>query len=119
MVVTQDNSKLLGEWLELSRIEGNADSVLRRRKYPRFSAADDFLIKPAQGDIENAPEHFARGYNISQNGLGILSKWLLHADSAVLIRRGQAPEEEPWVQGKVIHCTQSLTGYKIGLSFEP
>lgn len=119
MAVTEETTRLINEWLDQCRASGAADAVLRRRKYPRFGTPDDFLIKPDAGEVNHFPDMFVRGYNISSRGLGVLSKWLIHGDTPVLIHREQAPQDEPWVPATVVHCTQSCTGYKIGLCFEP
>lgn len=119
MAVSPQASRLINQWLEPCQASDSADAVLRRRKYPRFSAEDDFIIKPAAGEVAHFPEMFVRGYNISSGGLGVLAKWLIHGETPVLIHREQAPQDEPWVPATVVHCTQSCTGYKIGLCFEP
>jgi hypothetical protein len=119
--MANSNAGITQYWLEHSRASDAGDAVLRRRKAPRFAAADDFVIKVRPAENNRLPEMFVRGYNISAGGLGVLSKWLIPGETPVLIHRepdsGDEPEE-PWVPATVVHCTQSPTGFKIGLSFE-
>ena len=108
-MATQDHvTKQLDEWLARGEITGDADTLLIKRKHQRFPTDEDFVIRP--GGIEDFSETYVRGYNVSAQGLGVLSKTPIPRDYTVLVSSDTAPENEPWVTATVIHCPDNLPG---------
>ncbi len=84
----------------------------RRRHQPRALTDDHFLIRPLQEDF---PETSAKGLNISAGGLGLFCRRAIPCDYFVAVRLDEDEVDPTWVPASVIHCTQTLGGYKVGL----
>ena len=111
-----DATAILAEWLARGEVLGGADKRLIKRAYPRFDAPEDYTLKPVQeGDF---PERFAKGFNISAGGLGVISRHAIHGGVPVLVHSESSKDDDPWISACVAHCTRTLGGYKIGLRFE-
>jgi hypothetical protein len=59
--------------------------------------------------------HYVLGRNISTCGIGVLSRAGVTPGRTVELRR---TPEDPWVGCRVMHNTQSVGAYRVGLAFE-
>lgn len=116
MTRREETTTILGEWLARGEALGGADRRLIKRAHPRFDVAEDYTLKPVQ--TSDFPETFARGFNISAGGLCVISRHAIHGGVPVLIHSESSKDDDPWIGASVVHCTQTLGGYKIGLRFE-
>lgn len=116
MAIELAGEKLLGQWLDSARQLGKPHEPLRRRAHPRYTAPDDYYIATSQPTT--ATPTFAKGYNVSASGLGLLSHTPIAADTPVWVKCDQNEGDECWLEAVVAHCTQTVGGYKIGLVFE-
>ena len=109
----RNEADLLNGWLAEGRTLGCIDINLRKRIHTRFRCGRDFIIKPAVPG--SFAEELARGHNISSAGMGIISRRPIPCNYEVLIQDGAANSNSPTLTASVIHCTQTIGGYKVGL----
>lgn len=116
MATEEETAKLIGDWLAQGQALGGSDDPLIKRAQQRFPAPEDFFLKPAEpGDFA---ETFAKGYNISASGLGVICRHFMPGDVAVLVQASTAEDDQSWACARVVHCTRTLGGYKLGLEFQ-
>ncbi len=116
MATEEETAELIGGWLAQGKALGGSDDPLIKRAHRRFPAPEDFFLKPAEsGDFA---ETFAKGHNISARGLGVICRHFMPGDVAVLVHSSIAEDDELWACARVVHCTRTLGGYKLGLEFQ-
>jgi hypothetical protein len=78
------------------------------------------------------PEHFdvmvgdnpaplsvpATGVNISESGMCLVLRTRVNLFTIVRVRPSFGDDDQDWVSGRVIHCTQTVGGHKIGIQVE-
>lgn len=116
MATEEETAELIGGWLAQGQALGGSDDPLIKRAHRRFPTPEDFFLKPAEsGDFA---ETFAKGYNISASSLGVICRHFVPGDVAVLVHSSIAEDDELWACARVVHCTRTLGGYKLGLEFQ-
>ena len=100
-------------WLAEAKLTGHIDGYLGRRRWVRYSWHVPLEIDTK--DRFNRPVILlATGRDISTGGLGVHCRTKLPAMSIVSVRRFN---QESAVQVRVMHCTQTVNGYRIGMEF--
>jgi len=107
--------KVVGELLTRAEESGDGDSRLLKRRCIRYASRDDYFVKLPAGDSH---ELCARGYNICADGLCVIVHQPLPVDAHVAVQSDTADAGDPWIPAVVMHCTQTVGGYKLGLRFE-
>ncbi|MCG3138774.1 MAG: hypothetical protein HJJLKODD_02643 [Phycisphaerae bacterium] len=107
---------LVDRWVAEAELLGKSDQLAIKRGQVRFISPGDYRLQSLDGS--ESREHCVRGYNISISGLGVMSKERLPAGTRVLIHTDIDNGNMPGVLASVIHCTQTVGGYKLGLQFD-
>ena len=93
--------------------------------------AQEVLIKRSEARAA-FPEHFdvmvgddpaplsvpATGVNISGSGMCLVLRRTVPLFTIVRIRPSFGDDDQDWVSGRVIHCTQTVGGHKVGIQVE-
>ncbi len=117
MMIKQNAQQTIDRWLAEARLYADLDANLRRRRHSRFRCTQDYVIRCGAGC--SFPDLEVKGLNISQLGLGVLSRQPIPCAYEVWIHDVEQSPDEPWLTASVIHCTQTLGGYKVGLQLRP
>ena len=100
-------------WLREAERIGQIDGYMGRRRWVRYSWHVPLEIDTK--DRFNRPVILlATGRDISTGGLGVHCRTKLPAMSVVSVRRF---DQKSAVQVRVMHCTQTVNGYRIGMEF--
>jgi hypothetical protein len=107
---TQD---LIDLWLADAKLYGQKDPYLGKRRHPRYQ-----WKMPVDMDVLSIDGSQCRLYaqtrDISEGGIGLECRQQLEPDSRVRIRlEGQLEA----IEGYVVHCTQGLGKYLVGVVF--
>ena len=105
----------LPAWLlrtyEMSRPPG---CPREKRSGPRRSFDGFFRVHPAPP--QDKSHYMWRGFNSSCTGLGFISKHKLDVSQPLVVRPGFEVGEP--VRVRVVHCTETTYGYKVGCVFD-
>lgn len=106
----------LPDWL-LEGLEGDpTDSLLNKRSDERhfYASPVDIRVETKAG-LAGGPS--ARVFNVSVNGVGLISREPIEAGlTVILVPRDATPEviAQDGVRAKVVYCRQTIQGYKVG-----
>ncbi len=105
----------IDRWLAENETPPSNDPTLIRRTFPRFPTEDNYYLQLPTSQ----PDEFiyARGYNISPQGLGVFCKVKLDSGAHVSVF-DESGSDEPWMTGTIVHSTLTVGGFKIGLRFD-
>lgn len=93
-------------WVDEAQSEGKTDAYRSKRALPRHT-----WDRPLEMLIEDKVEYvYAR--DINSKGVGLVCKTRLQPQGVVHIRSNDA---EPWVRCRVVHVTQTVGAYKVGV----
>ena len=103
----------LPRWLQEAIAEGEpTDGIPNKRGEKRILSALYCLIEQ-----DAAAEHLsARVYNVSANGLGMITRRRMSPGQQIQLMPGDGSDGAP-VTARVVHCTQTIQGYKVGCTF--
>ena len=107
---------LVNRWLAEACVRNRFDHIAIKRSFPRYQTNADFIIEP--GENAEALPLFVKGYNVSDRGLGVLCKARILAGTRVQVRSDFDAPDAPPVPASIMHCTQTVGGFKIGLRFD-
>ncbi|MCP4250134.1 MAG: PilZ domain-containing protein [bacterium] len=104
---------LVDDWLQQARQTGRTDAYAGKRRYPRttWDAALEVHVPKSAG---RTVTHYASARDISEGGIGL--QWRRAVPDCTVVRICPAGELKG-VSAMVMHCTQTLNGYIIGLEF--
>ena len=113
-VCAGEPAAVIERWVAEAELNGEADSYLGKRAHPRFTWNVIVLLRVHTGELAGKIIR-ARTHNISLGGMGI------HIRSTLL----SGTELEIMVEGRpfgvpasVVHCTKTMNGNLLGVSFE-
>ena len=92
------------------------DSYAAKRSEPRRECAvycDTHCM-----DDETVTHFHARIFNVNSQGVGLLTRQALIVGQRLLLRPA-GDEQATAVTARIVHCTQTVQGYKVGCLFEP
>ena len=113
--VHSDERATIREWLANARLEGREDTYAGKRRYPRVTWVVPVTVEFLDG--ERAGENdFAMSKDISEGGVGLRCRRPLAVRTLV---RVMTDEGAPCVHARVMHCTETLGGFIVGLEFRP
>lgn len=108
-----DSLDVVSAWVTEAELTGRTDSYLGKRKYPRFTWNAIVLMRVRSGKLAGKVIR-ARSQNVSMGGMGIRLRSTLQAGTSVEIM----VEGRPFgVTGTVAHCTKTLNGNLVGVTF--
>ena len=108
-----EDASLVDAWRQQARQAGRTNAYAGKRRTPRTTwnaALEVYVPKSAVGTAI----HYATARDISAGGIGLQCRQAIPDCTLVRICRAG---ELTGVSAMVMHCTQSLTGYIIGLEF--
>ena len=107
----------LPAWIRAALEFGDpTDNLPNKRAESRRAWVLLCLLTPR--DKPNSAPITVRVTNVGPSGIGFISREVLTADSRVrLIPQGGREDEA--VYGRIVHCTQTVQGFKVGCSIEP
>lgn len=105
----------LPQWLTEAILEGDStDALLNKRHEERTISALYCMI---ERDGNTGAPLTAQVYNVSPNGMGMITRKPLTAGQCIKLAPGDDSDGAP-VRAVVVHCTQTVQGYKVGCSFQ-
>ncbi len=109
----------LPSWLQEAMDADLTDDVLNKRSEPRHIFATPATVCPADSGDSAAPVR-VRIFNASEAGLAFISREELEPGRVFCLhpRHEEDMGEDAVVNVRVIHCTQTVQGFKVGGSFE-
>ena len=103
-------------WVQEALREGEAtDGVPNKRAEPRLSWHATCTAKPLR--TQDLGPFSVRVFNVSSGGLGVIARRRVEPGERLLLTPLGAAATEA-VRVRVIHCTQTVQGYKIGCAFD-
>ena len=107
----------LPSWLQQWVDEGPpTDSFANKRSESRRECAV-YCVAHCMDDETVTPFH-ARMFNVDSQGVALLTRQALIVGLRLLLRP-EGDEQAPAVTARIVHCTQTVQGYKVGCLFEP
>jgi hypothetical protein len=104
------------QWFLDALAEATEQDVLVKRREQRQPFMDnlevEFLTGPRRAKLNS------RGQNVSETGLCIVSRSRIDLYVEVRLRPDCADAPQEWLNGRIIHCTQTVGGYKIGIQVD-
>ena len=110
------NSLYSNQEIFLRELLSNASDALDKLHFNAQTDAD-LLGDDGELKIKIIPDGVARTLTVTDNGIGIQCHARIPEWSEVRIHREDEPDE--FVDGVVVHCTETIGGYKIGVRVEP
>jgi hypothetical protein len=105
----------LPDWLNEALIEGDpTDATPNKRHEGRTISALYCLVE--RPGMPGQPLS-ARVFNVSPQGLGMITRTSLQSGQRVRLLPGDGLDGAP-VEVVVVHCTQTVQGFKVGCSFQ-
>lgn len=103
--------EVIVNWLEEAKFFGQKDPHAVRRADPRYT-----WTRPMELMVDGTI-HYVYTRDVSRDGVGLTCRERLDDESRVQLRRDS---NDPWVPARVVHCTQTVGAFKIGidLAFE-
>lgn len=106
----------LPEWLRDALAHSTPmDGPLIRRSVPRRCWSDFYVLRSAESPDTTGT--FVRGINVSTGGVGCISRSGLGVGEVFDLSPMEEVREP--VRVRVVHCTRTVQGYKVGLAFVP
>ena len=96
-------------------VSSPSDDVANKRSESRREWISRCLVTP-EGDTHGTPIT-VQTINITSNGIGFLSREEIKTNSRFKLTPADAKDAQP-VHVRVVHCTQTIQGYKVGCSIE-
>ncbi len=115
----QKQPRTLPAWLQ-EAMEGDVtDDVLNKRSEPRHIFASPASLQPVDGAAACAPTR-VRIFNASESGVAFICRDELQQGDVLSLhpRHEDASDIDAAITVCVVHCTQTVQGYKIGCVFE-
>lgn len=110
--MSSKNVNDLPEWAQYG-FEGAPESgVLNKREDSRHTWVD--YVNVCQPDCP-ADQVSIKTLNISQQGVGFVSRQAFHEDDILHIFPDECPEQP--LKVRVVHCTQTIAGFKVGCAY--
>ena len=103
---------MLDCWLREVREHSTPQKPLKQRDHARLPWVMGIAVEPV-GARDDSERIACRTRDITESGIGILSRRRFRTWDRVRIHRIDQPGE--YVDGVVVHCTQPVGGFKIGL----
>jgi hypothetical protein len=100
-------------WVQRAAITGQADPYVGKRQQPRTTWTVPVVMRIVDAAGERLLHLMSR--DVSLTGLGLTCREKLSPMTTVQLWVGA---EEQCVVGRVMHCTQGLSGYVIGIEFD-
>ena len=107
---------IIASWVQQARGSGDTDVYPGKREKLRCTWAVPFEVMVV-GSGGSQRTFYATGRDISEQGLGMFTREQLERGSVVRIRLAEEGQKGPWVPARVAHCTQTVGGYRTGLTF--
>ncbi len=104
---------LVRGWVRRAAITGRTDSYEGKRQNARTSWSVPVVLRLNEDGFERILYTMSR--DVSLSGLGVVGKERLPVMTQVEIWVGS---EDRCVMGRVMHCTQTIGGYVIGIEFD-
>jgi hypothetical protein len=98
-------------WYVEALDEVDAQGVLVKRSETRTPFPEHFAVMV--GDNPALLSVSGTGVNISESGMCLILRTRLDLFTIVRVRPSFSDDDQDWVSGRVIHCTQTLGGHKI------
>ncbi len=111
--------RTLPSWL-LEALDGDVtDDVLNKRSEPRHIFASPASLRPIDGGADCTPIR-VRIFNASESGVAFISREALEQGQTLCLhpRHEEGVGDDARVNVRVVHCTQTVQGFKIGCEFE-
>jgi hypothetical protein len=108
-----DQDAVIADWLAEARITGTEDAYRGKRRWPRVTWQVPVTLEVHPGERRSRTCH-ATSRDISEGGLGLRLRQRLPAMAPVRVFIG---EDERSVRGRVVHCTDTLGGFIVGVEF--
>jgi len=113
-MINQSSRSQLPEWLQQAIIEGDSVAGVRNKR------AEDRMVSALFCQIESDGQPgeilSARVHNVSESGLGMITRRWLRPGQRIQLTPADGSDGEP-VTATVVHCTQTIQGYKVGCAF--
>jgi len=104
----------LPAWMSETLVEGDPVGGIRnKRGEDRLVSALYCLI---ERDGQPGESLSAQVYNVSERGLGMIVRKPLRAGQRIQLSPGDGSEADR-ITATVVHCTQTVQGYKVGCEF--
>ena len=100
----------LKAWLDEAQIAGQPESILGERRHPRFLWVMYVEVMKIGNAAEKSP---CRIRDISEGGIGLFCHQKWSTEEPVRICRPNQPGMH--VDGTVVHCTQTVGGFLVGV----
>ena len=103
-------------WFQLAAAGARPRDDLRNRseaRAPNYERFDLFV-----GDIPGWAPLPATGIDVSERGMCFAVTTRIEPGANVCVRPVQALPEQEGVAGRVVYCTQTVGGYKVGLHID-
>ncbi|MCH7813154.1 MAG: hypothetical protein IID40_03945 [Planctomycetes bacterium] len=110
-----ETAALAQDWLDEAQSESDGEDFTRRHRDPRTPWNVDLEIHVLQ-PRGRSKTFYAKSFDISEGGLGLVCRTRIPPYSKVIVCRGG---EMIGVSTVTQSCTQTLTGYLIGTQFRP
>ncbi|MCP4590944.1 MAG: PilZ domain-containing protein [bacterium] len=110
-----DELETVQGWLDEARQTGQGDTYAGKRRYPRYTWTVPVVIEVLDGELAGESD-YASSRDISEGGLGIRLRRRIPDRSMV---RVTTDEYGPGIHARVMHCTETLGGFILGLEFAP
>ncbi|HEY3241985.1 MAG TPA: PilZ domain-containing protein [Phycisphaerae bacterium] len=100
-------------WLHEALATGSVDAYIGKRRHARVSWNVPAILRVTLD--HRARLLYVSTRNVSASGMAVVCRERISAMSMIQVCIGG---EERCVAGRVMHCTQTLGGYLIGIEFE-
>ncbi len=117
MAESEDGSaEVFDRWLEQAREEGVEDDVLNKRASPRIAWT---VYVEVLGDAAEGERITGRTRDISEGGIGLQCRKPIPDRTVVRVYRQDQGDPAEYVEGRVMHSTMTIGGYKVGIRVNP
>lgn len=115
----RNQAKALPAWIQEAFDGEPTDDVLNKRSEPRYIFASSASLRPLEGGVEGTPIR-VRIFNVSESGVAFVARQELPQGQLLTLHPCYEESDggDTTVSARVIHCTQTVQGYKIGCMFE-
>ena len=96
--------------------EVDAQGVMVKRSEMRTPFPEHFAVMV--GDAPVPLSVSGTGVNISGSGMCLILRKRVDLYTLVRVRPSFSDDDQDWVSGRVIHCTQTIGGHKIGIQVD-
>ena len=113
--VWNEEETTVRQWLVNARLRGEEDVYAGKRRRPRVTWQVPVTVEILDGVRANQSD-YATSKDVSAGGMGLRCRRAIEARTLV---RVVTDEDGRFVHARVMHCTETIGGFFIGVEFQP